>query len=149
MPMDPIFKNYTNLEKEYCKMVNDLPLLNECGYCEKLKGRYCLNFSVSCGMCIRERCKNCYNFNRSKDILINCKDKQISDYIQNVLFNYFRASDLSNYFFKMNIVNEVKEKNPIKFIENENEIIKTTEKEKTNKKILYNKSKKYRHYYKL
>ena len=49
----------------------------------------------------------------------------------------------------MNIVNEVKEKNPIKFIENENEIIKTTEKEKTNKKILYNKSKKYRHYYKL
>ena len=93
MPMDPIFKNYTDLKKEYCKMVNDLPLLNECGYCEKLKGRYCLNFSVNCGMCIRGRCKNCYNFNRSKDILINCKDKQISDYIQNVLFNYFRASD--------------------------------------------------------
>ena len=146
MSMDPIFKNNTNLKKEYCKMVNDLPLLNECGYCEKLKGRY--YFSVNCGMCIRERCKNCYNFNRSKDILINCEDKQISDYVQKFLFDYFRASDLSNYFFKMNITNEVEEKNPINIIKNENEIIKTTEKEKTNK-IVYNKSKKYLHYYKL
>ena len=147
MSMDPIFKNNTNLKKEYCKMVNDLPLLNECGYCEKLKGRY--YFSVNCGMCIRERCKNCYNFNRSKDILINCKDKQISDYVQNFLLDYFRASYLSNYFFKMNITNEVKEKNPINIIENENKIIKTTEKEKTSRRILYNKSKKYRHYCKL
>ena len=53
MPMDAIFKNNTDLKKEYCKMVNDLPLLNECGYCEKLKRRYCLNFSVNCGMCMR------------------------------------------------------------------------------------------------
>ena len=146
MPMDPIFKNNTDLKIEYCKMVNDLHLLNECRHCEKLKGRYCLNFSVNCGMCIRWRCKNCYNFNRSKDILINCKDKQISDYVQNFLLDYFRASYLSNYFFKMNITNEVKEKNPINIIENENKIIKTTEKEKTSKKILYNKSKKYRHF---
>ena len=148
MSINPIFKNDTDLKKEYRKMVNDLPLLNECGYCEKLKGRYCLNFSVNCGMHIRERCKNCYNFNRSKDILINCEDKQISDYVQKFLFDYFRASDLSNYFFKMNITNEVEEKNPINIIKNENEIIKTTEKEKTNK-IVYNKSKKYLHYYKL
>ena len=48
----------------------------------------------------------------------------------------------------MNITNEVEEKNPINIIKNENEIIKTTEKEKTNK-IVYNKSKKYLHYYKL
>ena len=55
----------------------------------------------------------------------------------------------------MNITNEVKEKNPINIIENDNKIIfnfnkiiKTIEKEKANQKILYNKSKKYRHYYK-
>ena len=148
MPIDPIFKNNINLKKEYRKTVNDLLLQNECAYCEKLKERYCLNFSVNCGMCIRERCKNCYNFNRSKGILINCKDKQISDYVQKFLFDYFRASDLSNYFFKMNITNEVKEKNPFNIIRNENQIIKTSEKEKINK-ILYNKSKKYFHYYKL
>ena len=64
MLIDLIFKNNTDLKKEYLKMANDLPLLNECGYCEKLKGRYCLNFSVNCGVCIRERCRNCYNFNR-------------------------------------------------------------------------------------
>ena len=144
MPMDPIFKNNTNLKIEYRKMVNDLPLLNDCGYCEKLKGRYCLNFSVNCSMCIRERCKNCFSFNKSKDILINCRDKQISDFVQNLLLDYFNMSDLLKYFFKIDITNEVKEKNPINIIKNENKIIKTVEKEKTNK-ILYNKSKKYRH----
>ena len=110
MPMDPIFKNNADLKKEYHKMVNDLPLLNDCGYCEKLKGRHCLKFSVNCGMCIRERCKNCFRFNKSKDMLINCGDKQISDYVLNFLFDYFNTSDLSNYFFKMNITNKVKEK---------------------------------------
>ena len=49
----------------------------------------------------------------------------------------------------MNITNKDKEKKPINIIESENKSIKTTEKEKTNKNILYNKSKKYRHYYKL
>ena len=48
----------------------------------------------------------------------------------------------------MNITNEVKEKNPINIIKNENEIIKTPEKKQKNK-VLYNKSKKYLHYYKL
>ena len=145
MPMDPIFKNNTYLKKEYHKMVNDLSLLNDC---EKLKGRHCLKFSVNCGMCIRERRKNCFRFNKSKDILVNCGDKQISDYVPNFLFDYFNTSDLSNYFLKMDITNKVKEKNPINIIKNENKIIKTVDKEKTNK-ILYNKSKKYRHYYKL
>ena len=50
MPLDPSFKNNTDLKKEYCHIVNDLPLLNDCGYCEKLKGRHCLKFSVNCGM---------------------------------------------------------------------------------------------------
>ena len=50
-------------------MVNDLPLLNDCGYCEKLKWRYCLNFSVNCSMCIRERCKNCFSFNKFRLIV--------------------------------------------------------------------------------
>ena len=54
MTMDPIFKNNTDLKIEYRKMVNDLPLLNDCGYCEKLKGRYCLNFSVNCS-CASEK----------------------------------------------------------------------------------------------
>ena len=95
-------------------------------------------------MCIRERCKNCFSFNKSKDILINCRDKHISDFVQNLFLDYFNMSDLSNYCFKIDITNEVKEKNPINIIKNENKIIKTVEKEKTNK-ILYNKSKKYRH----
>ena len=39
--------------------------------------------------------------------IFNCNDKQISNYVLN-FFDYFHASDLSNYFFKMNITNEVK-----------------------------------------
>ena len=66
--------------------------------------------------------------------IFNCNDKQISNYVLNFLFDYFHASDLSNYFFKMNITNEVKEKNPINIIKNENEIIKTPEKKKTTNK---------------
>ena len=49
----------------------------------------------------------------------------------------------------MNITNEVKEKNQINIIKNENEIIKTPEKKQKTNKVLYNKSKKYLHYYKL
>ena len=70
MLLDRIFKNNTDLKKESRNMVNDLPLLNHCGYREELKGKHCLTFSVNCGMCIRERCKNCFTFNKWKDILI-------------------------------------------------------------------------------
>ena len=112
--MDPIFKNNAELKKKYQLLYkNILPSLNNCGNCNKFKCDYCLKFSVNCSSCIRDKCQNCFEFNRSKDILINSTDVQISNYVSNFLTDYFNASELSNQFFKMKITEEVKEKDPL------------------------------------
>ena len=112
--MDPIFKNNAELKKEYQLLYkNILPSLNNRGNCNNFKYDYCLKFSVNCSSCIRDKCQNCFEFNRSKDILINSTDVQISNYVSNFLTDYFNASELSNQFFKMNITEEVKEKDPL------------------------------------
>ena len=40
--------------------------------------------------------------------MINCGNDQISNYVKNLLIDYFNASDLTNYFLNMNITNEIK-----------------------------------------
>ena len=111
--MDLIFKNNTELKKEYQILHrNILPSLNKCGNCNKIKCNYSLNFSVNCWSCIRDKCQNCFEFNRSKDILINTTDAQISNYVSNFLSDYFNVRELLNQFFKTNITEEVKEKDP-------------------------------------
>ena len=75
-------------------------------------------FSINCNGCIKQRCRNCFEFNKSKVILINSFDLQTSWSVSNFLTDYFCASDLSNRFFKINISEEVKEKNPL-YIYNE------------------------------
>ena len=67
-------------------------MLNECRFCGKVKCKYCLKFS------------------QSKELLINCGVKNISDYVFNFLTGYFNTSDLTNYFFQMGINFEIKEK---------------------------------------
>ena len=76
--MDPIFKNKTDLKKE-CENLhkNILPMLNECGNCNKFKCDYFLKLLVNCNLCIKAKCKNCDKFNKSKDILLNCGVFQI------------------------------------------------------------------------
>ena len=94
--MDPIFKSNTELKKEYQILhKNILPSLNKCGNCSKFNCDYCLKFSVNCRSCIRQRCQNCFEFNRSKDILINSSDLQVSWYV-NFLTDSFAASGLFN-----------------------------------------------------
>ena len=80
---DPFFKNRTDLKREYRIMVKTiLPLLNDCGYCGKIKCIYSSKFCLDCSSCF-SKCKNCFEFNKSKDILINCGDEQISNYVKN------------------------------------------------------------------
>ena len=136
--MDPIFKSNIELKKEYLLLYkNFLPLLNNCGNCNKFSCDYCLKFSVNCSSCIRGKCQNCFEFNRSKDILINSTDVQISDYVSNFLTDYFNASELSNQFFKMNITEEVKEKDPTYTYSGKIKKIFCYEEEKTDSKIKY------------
>ena len=100
---DSIFKQRVDLEKEYQFLLKEIiPKLNDCGYCGVLKERYCLNFLVNCGMCVMDRCQNCYQFDRTKDLLINNSNKDIHNYVKKLLIDYFRISDLTNYFFDIN-----------------------------------------------
>ena len=109
--MDPFFKNKTDLKKEYQNLhKNILLLLNNCGNCNIFKCQYCLEFLGSCSLCIKKRWKNCTEFNKSKDILLNCDDFQISCYVKNFLVGYFNLNDLTKEFFKIDISEEVQKK---------------------------------------
>ena len=111
--MDPIFGNNKELLKEYRFLVNEiLPSLNDCRFCNKLKCKYCKKFCVNCNMCIAEKCLNCHRFNKSKDILINKGDDFVSNYIKDFFHDYFKVSDLINFFLNMDINQIVKEKDP-------------------------------------
>ena len=63
--MDPIFKNKTDLKKEY------------------------------------------------ENILLNCGVFQIERYVRNLLVDYFNMNELTKNFFKMNISEEMQQKNPL------------------------------------
>ena len=47
--------------------------------------KYCKKFSVNCNMCRSARCRNSFEFNKSKDILLNFGNDQISWYVLNFL----------------------------------------------------------------
>ena len=64
-------------------------------------------------MCIKKRCTKCVNFNKSKDISLNCGNFQIANHVKNFLVNYFSANYLTKQFFKLDIADEVQEKNPL------------------------------------
>ena len=108
--VDPIFENRTDLKREYRILIkNILPSLNDCGYCGKVKCIYSKKISVDCSYC-KNKCQNCHEFNKSKDLLINCGDEQISNYIKKFLIDYFNASDLTNFFLIWILQMKLKEK---------------------------------------
>ena len=69
----------------------------------------------------RHKCLNCHRFNKSKDILINSGDDFVSNYVKNFLHDYFKVSDLTNYFLKMDINQIIKEKYLIGIIKFDND----------------------------
>ena len=147
--MDPIFGKNKELLKEYRILVNEiLPSLNDCRFCNQLKCKYCLKFSVNCNMCKRDKCLKCYRFNKSKDILINSGDFFISNYVQDFLHDYFKVSDLINYFLKIDINQIVKDKDPTGVVKFNNNKFESPPPKEINKSF-YFKSKKYRCYCKL
>ena len=96
--MDFIFGNNSVLKKEYKEIMKDLPKLNECDFCQKLHSSFCKKYTFNCRNCIKEKCKNCFKFNILKFI-----NQIISDFVKKNLFDYFKTSDLVNYFLKMDI----------------------------------------------
>ena len=58
--MDPIFGKNKTILKEYRILVNEiLPSLNGCRFCNQLKRKHCLTFSVNCNMYKRSKCLKC------------------------------------------------------------------------------------------
>ena len=55
------------------------------------------------------------------------------------LFDYFKTSDLTNYFLKIDVIFFVKEKLNVQIIDNFNEIKKTEEKKTTKKQKIKSK----------
>ena len=100
-------------------------------------------------MCKRDKCLKCYRFNKSKDILINSGDFFISNYVQDFLHDYFKVSDLTNYFLKMDINQIVKEKNPMGVVKFDNNKLDSPPPKEEKKRIFYFNSKRYRYYCKL
>ena len=120
--MDPIFGKNKELLKEYHFLVNEiLPSLNDCRFYGQLKCKFCPKFFVNCNMSKRHKCLNCHRFNKSKDILINSGDDFVSNYVKNFLHDYFKVSDLTNYFLKMDINQIIKEKYLIGIIKFDND----------------------------
>ena len=130
-------------------MVKDLPLLNDCNFCQKLHCSFCKKFNINCRNCIKEKCKNCFKFNISKNLLINCSNQTISNFVKKNLFDYFQTSDLANLFLKMDINFIVKGKMNLEIINNFNDIKKAKDKKTKKQKIKYNKLKKHIYYFKL
>ena len=119
-----------------------LPSLNDCRFCGKLKCKFFVNYN----MCKRDKCLNCHRFNKSKDISINSGDDFV---LKNFLLDYFKVSDLTNYFSKMDISQIVKEKDLIGIIKFDHDKGELPPPKEEKKRIFYFKSKKYRHYCKL
>ena len=128
-----------------------LPSLNDCSFCNKLKCKYCKNYSVNCNMCKKDRCFNCARFNKLKDILINSNNKIISDFIKKFLYDFFSISDFSISFFNLkNIINVQVFNWSLKNITDTqvfNESLKSNDILKKEK--VYCKSKKFGHYCKI
>ena len=81
--------------------------------------------------------------------MINSGDFFISNYVQDFLHDYFKVSDLTNYFLKMDINQIVKEKDPTGVVKFDNNKLESPPSKEEKKRIFYFKSKKYRHYCKL
>ena len=95
--MDPIFEKKQRIIKRILYFGEwNFTIIKRFWFCNQLKCKYCLKFSVDCNMCERDKCLKCYRFNKSKDILINSGDFFISNYVQDFLHDYFKVSDLTN-----------------------------------------------------
>ena len=129
--MDFIFGNNSVLKKEYEEMVKDLPKLNECDFFQKLHCSFCKKYTFNCRNCIKEKFKNCFKIKISKNFN-QFSNQIISDFVRHFLFDYFKTSDLTNYFLKIDIIFFVKEKMNVQIIHNFNEIKKN--RRKTTKK---------------
>ena len=81
--------------------------------------------------------------------MINSDDFFISNYVRDFLHDYFKVSDLTNYFLQMDINQIVKEKDPAGVVQFDNNKLKSPHFKEEKKRIFYFKTKKYRHYCKL
>ena len=86
-----------------------IPLLADCGKCEKFCCSYCRKFSVTCTWCRNERCKNCYKFENSLNISLENGSEASRQYVTNFVDDFFSVSDITAKFFNLEVT-EIKQK---------------------------------------
>lgn len=84
------------LKKGFDELVNEIiPLLADCGKCEKFCCSYCRKFSVTCTWCRNERCKNYYKFENSLNILLENGSEASRQYVGNFVDDFFKVVNQS------------------------------------------------------
>ena len=83
--MDLIFGECVQLRKEFEELLKILKDL------------------IDCNFCLKEKCKNCDLYLKTKDILLNCKNKVIVNYVKNFLSDYCKISEITKEFFKIDL----------------------------------------------
>ena len=93
--MDLIFGECVQLKKEFEELLKILKDLNVCNFC--------LKCTFNCKDYFKEKCKNCDLYLKIKDILLNCKNEVIVNYVKFFLSDYCKISEVSKEFFKIDL----------------------------------------------
>ena len=101
--MDLIFSECIQLRKEFEELLKILRDLNDCNFCLKEKCKNCRKYTFNCKDCFKEKCKNCDLYLKTKDILLNCKNKVIVNYVKIFLSDYCKISEITKEFFKIDL----------------------------------------------
>ena len=101
--MDLIFGECVQLRKEFEELLKILRDLNDCNFCLKEKCKNCRKYTFNCKDCFKEKCKNCDLYLKTKDILLNCKNKVIVNYVKIFLSDYCKISEITKEFFKIDL----------------------------------------------
>ena len=75
--------------------------MNDCNFCLNDKWKNCKKYTFNCKDCFKEKCKNCDLYLKTKDILLNCKNKVIVNYVKIFLSDYLKFLKLPKNFLKL------------------------------------------------
>ena len=99
--MDLIFSECVQLTKEFEELLKLLRDLNDCNFSLKEKCKNCRKYTFNCKDCFKEKCKNCDLYLKTKDILLNCKNKVIVNYVKSFCLIIVKFLRLPKNFLKL------------------------------------------------
>ena len=71
-----------SIKKRIWNIVEDFKRFEWLQFCLKEKCKNCRKYTFNCKDCFKEKCKNCDFYLKTKDILLNCKNKVTVNYVK-------------------------------------------------------------------